>query len=98
MLTSKQRAVLMSQSHDLPTLAHIGKNGLNDAVLAEISELLDRRELVKVGVLKNSGVTGKDVINEVCARLGAEPVHVIGSKLILYRLSTLEGVEHVRLS
>lgn len=98
MLSSKQRAVLTSQSHELPTLVHIGKNGVNAAVLKEISEILDRRELVKVGVLKNSGVTGREIMDEVCAKLGAEPVHVIGSKIILYRYSTLEGVEHVRLS
>ncbi len=95
MLNSKQRANLLSLSHDLPTLAHVGKNGINEAVIKEIGELLDRRELVKVGVLKNSGLTSKAIIAELCEALGAEPVHAIGSKVILYRYSTLEGVEHV---
>lgn len=95
MLNSKQRAKLLSLSHDLPTLAHVGKNGVNEAVIKEIGDLLDRRELVKVGVLKNSGLTSKTIIAELCAALGAEPIHAIGSKVILYRYSTMEGVEHV---
>lgn len=97
MLTSKQRSYLMGLSAQLPTMLHIGKNGLNEGVLAQLDELLERHELVKAAVLKNSGTTSKELIDELCAALSAEPVHAIGGKIIMYRLSTTEGVEHVPL-
>ncbi len=98
MLTSKERSYLMGQSAKLPTMTHVGKNGLNEGVIAQLNDLLDRLELVKVGVLKNSGTTAKQLIDEMCATLMAEPVHAIGNKVILYRRSDREGVEHVPLS
>ena len=97
MLTSKERARLMGLASKLPTAMHIGKNGVNEGVVAQLDDLLNRLELVKVGVLKNSGVGAKDLINELAEALGAEPVHAIGSKIILYRYSTAEGVEHIAL-
>lgn len=97
MLTSKQRSNLMSQASKLPTLAQVGKNGLTDSVIAEIDTLLNHRELVKVGVLKNLGIAPKDLCIELAARLDADVVHVIGSKIILYRYSNEEGIEHIKL-
>ena len=97
MLTSKQRSYLMGLSAKLPTMLHIGKNGVAEGFLGELDELLSRHELVKVGVLKNSGATSRELIDEVCTALGAEPVHAIGSKIILYRPSDREGVDHVPL-
>lgn len=97
MLTSKQRARLMGLASKLPTSMNIGKNGVGEGVLAKLDELLNRYELVKLGVLKNSGVGAKDLIDELAEALEAEPVHAIGSKIILYRYSTEEGVEHVAL-
>lgn len=97
MLTSKQRSRLMGLSAQLPTMLHIGKNGLGEGVLAQLDELLTRHELVKVGVLKNSGTSAKELIAEVCEALDAQPVHAIGSKIILYRYSTAEDVEHIAL-
>lgn len=97
-INSKQRAYLMGLASKLPTMLHVGKNGVNDGVLAQIDDLLTRRELVKVGVLKNSETTAKDLIATVCEALGAVSVHAIGSKMILYRYSTAEGVVHVPLS
>ena len=87
MLTSKQRARLMGLASKLPSSMHIGKNGVNEGVLDKLDYLLAHHELVKVGVLKNSGVGAKDLINELAEALEAEPVHAIGSKIILYRYS-----------
>jgi RNA-binding protein len=87
----------MGFSAKLPTMLHIGKNGVNEGVIAQLDDLLSRLELVKVGVLKNSGTAAKDIINELAKDLGAEPVHAIGSKIILYRYSQEEGVVHIAL-
>ncbi|MBQ9145065.1 MAG: YhbY family RNA-binding protein [Clostridia bacterium] len=98
MLDSKQRAHLLGLASKAPTLVHVGKNGLADTVLDQIDDILSRRELVKVGVLKNSGATSRDLAFEMADKLGAEVVHTIGSKIILYRYSHMEGVEHIKLN
>ena len=87
----------MGLASKLPTSMNIGKNGVNEGVLDKLDYLLTHHELVKVGVLKNSGVGAKDLINELAEALEAEPVHAIGSKIILYRYSAEEGVEHIAL-
>jgi len=97
MLTSKQRARLMGLASKLPTTMQIGKNGVNEGVLDKLNYLLNRYELVKLGVLKNSGEDAKDLIDLLAESLHAEPVHAIGSKIILYRYSEEEGVEHIPL-
>lgn len=95
MITSKQRSKLISIAMNIPTLVQIGKNGVSEQALSQISELLDNREIVKVGVLRSAEVEAKDIIGEVAVKLGAEAVQAIGSKMVLYRLSEKEGVEHI---
>lgn len=97
MITSKQRSKLISIAMNIPTLVQIGKNGVSEQALAQISELLDNREIVKVGILRSAEVEAKDIIEDVAALLGAEPVQAIGNKVILYRRSNKDGVEHIAL-
>ncbi|MBQ7712734.1 MAG: YhbY family RNA-binding protein, partial [Clostridia bacterium] len=61
------------------------------------STSLEDHELVKIGVLKTADVTAKSVIAEVAAALNAEPVQAIGNKIVLYRYSNKEGIEHISL-
>ncbi len=95
MVSSKQRSALMGLANNLDTLVHIGKNGLTEAVIMQISEMLDQRELIKIGVQKNAELTPKSLINELAARLKAEPVYAIGSKIILYRRSSRKDIIHI---
>ncbi|NCA66879.1 MAG: YhbY family RNA-binding protein [Clostridia bacterium] len=95
MITSKQRSALMKLANSLETIVHIGKNGLTDAVLAQINEILELKELIKIGVQKNAEFTSKMIIDEVAAKLKAEPIHSIGSKIILYRRSSKKDIEHL---
>ena len=39
----------------------------------------------------------KSMIAEVAEKTGAEPVQAIGNKIVLYRLSGKDGIEHIRL-
>ncbi len=97
MLSTKQRSLLNKLSQNLPTMVFIGKNGLTDAVKAQINETLELKELVKIGIQKAADLDSAEVINSLAAELNAEPVHHIGSKLILYRYSKKEGIEHIKL-
>lgn len=85
-LTSKQRAHLRSLAHHLKPLAHIGSEGLTDAVLKGILESFNTRELLKVKVLESAPESARDTADAIVERL--DDVHVaqtIGRTVVLYR-------------
>ena len=96
-MTSKQRKKLISLAMNLAVTVQIGKNGLSESVIDQISASLEDHELVKVGVLKTADVSAKSMIAEVAAATDSEPVQAIGNKIVLYRYSSKEGIEHISL-
>ena len=54
MLTSKQRAQLRGLAATEDTIVHIGKGGITDNIITQMSDALKARELVKGRVLENS--------------------------------------------
>lgn len=87
MLTSKQRAFLRSLANTQPAIFQIGKGGVNDNLIKQIVDALEKREIVKVHVLENSLLDTREVCDEVAEKAKAEPVQVIGKKFVLYRQS-----------
>ena len=87
MITSKQRAYLRSLANPIPTIMQIGKVGLTENLLKTVSDALEARELIKLHVLENSGEDAYDLLQNLAAELGAEPVAVVGRKIVLYRAS-----------
>ena len=87
MITSKRRSELRSQANEIDTTLTIGKEGVTDAIAAELDRQLEARELVKGKVLENSLLTAREASDELCARLGAEGVQCVGSKFVVYRRS-----------
>ena len=49
-LRGKQKRFLRSQAHHLQPIFQIGKNGINDAVIVQINEALEKRELIKINL------------------------------------------------
>lgn len=92
MITSKQRAYLRGLANDLPTIMQIGKGGLNENMLKTFSDALEARELIKLHVLENSGVSPKEMIAALAEALNAEAVAVTGKKIVLYRASEKKPV------
>ncbi len=92
MITSKQRAYLRSLANNLPAIMQVGKSGLNENQLKTFSDALEARELIKLTVLENSGEDPKQLLNDLCRALGAEPVAVTGKKIVLYRASEKKPV------
>lgn len=74
---------------------HIGKNGLTDEVVIQITEQLQAHELIKINVLKNCDYTAKEIANDIAESAGAEVVQVLGNKITLYKVSTKDGVKHL---
>ena len=84
-LTSKQRAYLKSLASNLDVIVHIGKASLTTEVLDSIVEALDKRELIKVGVLKNCIDEPKEIAIAISDNIDATVVQVIGKKIVLYK-------------
>ena len=92
MITSKQRAYLRSLANPIPTIMQIGKGGITENFLKTVSDALEARELIKLNVLENSGEDAYDLLQNLAAELGAEPVAVVGRKIVLYRASEKKPV------
>ncbi|PID16750.1 ribosome assembly RNA-binding protein YhbY [Sporosarcina sp. P34] len=88
MLTGKQKRFLRSEAHHLDALFQIGKSGLTDAILVQIDEALEARELLKVSVLQNCEEDKKEIAEKIGAYKGIHVVQIIGNTIVLYREST----------
>ena len=84
-MTSKQRAYLKSLAMNIEPIFNIGKSSLTDEILNAISEVLEARELIKIGVLKNCIDDPKEIANAIAANTRSEVVQVIGKKIVIYK-------------
>ncbi|HHU20086.1 MAG TPA: ribosome assembly RNA-binding protein YhbY [Bacilli bacterium] len=87
MLTGKQKRFLRAKAHHLKPIFQVGKDGVNDNMLIQVSEALEKRELIKVTVLQNCLDDKDDVATELVAGTDAELVQVIGATIVLYKES-----------
>ena len=94
-MTSKERANLRSIASTLQPIFQIGKGGINDAMINSIGEALYKRELIKITVLKTCEDEPKEILQEIAERLEAEPVTAIGNKIVLYKRSDNDKIEHI---
>ncbi len=84
-LSSGQARELRARAHRLKPVVQTGAQGLSPAVVAEIDIALTHHELIKVRL---AGVEREErgaMADDLCARLRAERVGLIGHVLILYR-------------
>lgn len=88
MLTGKQKRFLRSEAHHLDSLFQIGKNGLTEAILVQIDEALEVRELIKVSVLQNCEEDKNEIAKQIGAYKHIEVVQIIGSTIVIYRESS----------
>ena len=84
-MTTKQRAKLRAMCNELEPVLHIGKDGITENLVKQCWDALEARELIKVSVQKNAPYFAKEACADLCERVHAEPVQVIGSKFSIYR-------------
>ena len=84
-MTTRQRAKLRSMGTILEPIVHIGKEGINDNLCKQAWDALEARELIKVTVQKNATLDAREACAELCQRVHAEPVQVIGNRFVIYR-------------
>lgn len=88
MLTSKQRAYLRSLANGLDPVFIIGKEGVTEETIKQLSLVLEARELIKVKILETALLNAKECGNEIATELGADCVQAIGSKFVLFKRAT----------
>ncbi|MEQ4576404.1 MULTISPECIES: ribosome assembly RNA-binding protein YhbY [Gammaproteobacteria] len=86
-LTPAQTRFLRGQAHDLKALLQTGGKGVTPAFLAELDEVLERHELVKVKVGADDREVRDAMIADIVGQTGSALVQRIGHTAILYRPS-----------
>ena len=95
MITTKDRAKLRGLAQKMEPLVLIGKGGITESVLDSISILLEKRELIKIRLLQNSGLDSKSASTTICQSISAEGVQCIGNIVVVYRRSSRDDVQHI---
>ena len=83
-LTSKQRAYLGSEASTMNAIFQIGKASLTPELI-NLDEALEKRELIKISVLKNCADDPREIAEIIAERTHSVVVKVIGKKIILFR-------------
>lgn len=97
-MTSKQRAYLKSLAVKLDTIFQIGKSGVSEEMCNQLLNALNARELIKIKTLETSPLMARDAAEEIAQAIGAEVVQVIGTKIVLYRVSDNEKNRKIDIS
>lgn len=84
-MTSKQRAYLKSLASNLDPIFQVGKSSLTPEFTEAISESFNKRELIKIAVLKNCMDDPNEIAQVLAERAHAQVVQVIGKKIVLYK-------------
>ncbi len=84
-LTSRQRAYLSGEANNLEAIFQVGKSGVTPELVRAVDDALEKRELIKLSVLKNCADDPREIGEMVAERTRGTLVRVIGKKIILFR-------------
>ena len=75
----------MGVAMNIDPIFQIGKGGLTPEITEAVSDALEKRELVKINILKNCDDDRNMLAEALAGRTGSEVVQVIGKKIVLFR-------------
>ena len=84
-MNSKQRAYLRKISAMEAPIFQVGKSSVTPELTAAIDEALEKRELIKLSVLKNCFDDPREIAAVIAERTHSQVVQVIGKKIVLYK-------------
>lgn len=87
MLNSRQRAQLRGLANSFETILQVGKSGVTENTVKQVSDALEARELIKLRTLETCPTTPRETAEEIALKTGADVVQVIGSRFVLYKES-----------
>ena len=89
-MTSKERARLRAEANGLDPIFQIGKEGVTDAVIAQIEDTFNTRELFKIKVhLETAPETPKEMAQMLSEATGCDIIQVIGGTIVVFRINLL---------
>ena len=89
-MTSKERAKLRAEANGLDPIFQIGKEGVTDAVIAQIEDTFNTRELFKIKVhLETSPEGPKEIAQKISEATGCDVVQVIGGTIVVFRINLI---------
>ena len=94
MISTKERATLRGFANNIPDLVYVGKEGVTENVVKQVLDNLTAHELIKIKVQQNSDLTPREVCDELVKQTAAEPISVVGSKIVLYKRTNKKGFKH----
>ena len=97
-LSKKQVKQLRAMANSLKPLFYVGKNDLTESAVNQADETIEKHELIKCAVQDGSGLTAKEAAAKLAGQIGAQVVQVIGNRFVLYRKSSRNDIEHIRLA
>ena len=89
-MTSKERAKLRAEANGLDPIFQIGKEGVTDAVIAQIEDTFNTRELFKIKVHLESSPEGpKEIATKIAEATGCHVIQVIGGTIVVFRINLI---------
>ena len=85
MLTGKQRRHLRALGHPLKPIVQVGKDGIDEGLLAALDQALADHELVKIKIGEGAGLDRKDAADELAQKTQSEVAQILGNTVLLYR-------------
>lgn len=84
-ITSKRIARLKKIGNKMRPIIRIGKEGISDNIIDNLSKVLVTRELIKVRILNNSDEEVRDVAEKLSQSTDSRIVSVIGKTILLFK-------------
>lgn len=84
-MTSKQRSYLKGLASNITPIFQIGKSSLTPEMIEAFHDALEKRELIKISVLRNCADDPNELAQMIAERTNSQVVMVIGKKIVLYR-------------
>ena len=89
-MTSKERANLRAEANGLDPIFQIGKEGVTEAVIAQIEDTFNTRELFKIKVhLETAPETPREMAVKIAEATGCDVIQVIGGTIVVFRINLI---------
>ena len=89
-MTSKERARLRAEANGLDPIFQIGKEGITDAVIAQLEDTFNTRELFKIkDHLETAPETPKELATKIAEATGCDIIQVIGGTIVVFRINLI---------
>ncbi len=85
MPSTKLRKALRAAGHHLSPVVQVGKEGVTEALLAQLDAQLDAHELVKVRIGTESPEDRFEAAERLGAAAGAQVAQILGRTVLVYR-------------